>query len=296
MSRLGLLLLTWLTVVPALAGPPRLLASIAPLHGIAAAVGAGRAEVARLFPPDRSPHLHALRPSEARRLAAAELVVWIGPMLETALARALPRLAAGAEVVTVAELPGLRRLPRRVGHQDAARAGLDPHLWLDPDNGRRIARALAERLVRRDPAGAEIYRRNLARFEARLDAVVAQLRARLAPVRDRPFLLAHDSLQYFERAFGLAGLGAVSVSPELPPGARGLLELLARARGAGVVCVFAEPQLDRRRVERLAERLGARIGTVDPLGRDIAPGPDFYPELLRRVGESVRACLAVSGQ
>ncbi len=279
----------------ALAAPPRLVATILPLHGIAAAIGAGRLQPELLIPPAASPHLHPLSPGEARRLARAELVLWVGPELETALVRPLATLASRAERLTARDLAGVRLLPLRLSRAeeepDAGHGAIDPHLWLDPFNGLAIARALTDRLVARDPAGAALYRRNLAQFEARLAALVEEVRQRLAPVRTRPFILAHDSLQYFERAFDLRGLGAIAVSPELPPGARALMELVARARAAGVVCVFAEPQLDRRRVELLAAMLDARIGLVDPLGRDIPPGPEAYFTLLERTAESVAACL-----
>lgn len=296
------------------AAPPRVVASIAPLSGIAAAVAGDRATVELLLPPSASPHLYQLRPGEARRLARADLVLWVGPQLEGPLARAITSLAGGAELLTALELPGVRLLPLRTPHAhgeedheghghgerdheggeaaDHGEGAVDPHLWLDPENAKVIARALADALVRRDPDGAQVYRAALAAFEVRVDALVAELRALLEPVRERPFLVAHDSFQYFERFFGLRGLGALVVSPELPAGARSFAELVERARAAGVVCIFAEPQMDRRLVERVAAEVGARIGELDPVGLGLEPAPDSWSALMRRNAESLVACLA----
>lgn len=286
------------------AAPPRVVASIAPLSGIAAAVAGDRATVELLLPPSASPHLYQLRPGEARWLARADIVLWVGPQLEGPLARAITSLAGGAELLTAVELPGVRLLPLRTPHaheeeehgdEEAADHGdgaVDPHLWLDPENAKVIARALADALVRRDPDGAQVYRAALAAFEARVDTLVAELRALLEPVRERPFLVAHDSFQYFERTFGLRGLGALVVAPELPAGARSFAELVRRARAAGVVCIFAEPQMDRRLVERVAAEVGAHIGELDPVGLGLEPGPDFWFALMRRNAEALVACLA----
>lgn len=300
----------WVAAVAAqVSAQPRVVATIAPLHGIAAAVAADRARVELLLPPSASPHLHQLRPGEARRLAAADIVLWVGPQLEGPLARAIATLAGRAEVLTAVELPGVRLLPLRTpdvhGHGEEAHGGreeelhagegnVDPHLWLDPDNAVAIARALAQALARRDPEGAEAYRTALAAFEERVRRLVAELRALLEPVRDRPFLLAHDSFQYFERFFGLRGLGALVVAPELPLGARSFAELVARARQEGVACIFAEPQMDRRLVERVAAEVGARIGELDPVGLGLQPGPDLWFALMRKNAEALVACL--SGQ
>ena len=200
----------------------------------------------------------------------------------------------------------MRLLPLRTphGHPEAEGGGeheelradakrpIDPHLWLDPHNAVAVARALVEALIRRDPEGAGSYRAALSAFEARAARLVAELDRLLAPVRERPFLVAHDSFQYFERAFRLRGLGALVVTPELPLGARSFAGLVERARRAGVVCVFAEPQMDRRLVERVAAEVGARIGELDPIGLGLEPGPDFWFALMRKNAEALRRCLA----
>jgi len=309
-TRALVLALMWFALSCAQAfAAPQVVATIAPLSGIAAAVAAGRAEVALLLPPAESPHLHQLRPSEAQRLAQADIVLWVGPQLEGPLARAIAALAGRAELLTATELSGVRLLPLRTPHAHAEEEGpeegeeawpggthaVDPHLWLDPHNAVVIARALVEALIRRDPEGADSYRAALSAFDARVAQVVAELERLLDPVRERPFLVAHDSFQYFEQTFGLRGLGALVVTPELPLGARGFAELVERARREGVVCIFAEPQMDRRLVERVAAEVGARIGELDPIGVGLEPGPDLWFALMLGNAGSLRSCLAQSG-
>ncbi|MEK9660449.1 MAG: zinc ABC transporter substrate-binding protein, partial [Alphaproteobacteria bacterium] len=102
---------------PAIAGdaPPAIVASIPPVHSLVARVMAGVGEPALLIPATASPHNFTLRPSDARKLGGADIVFWIGPQLETALAGPLEALAGSAERVALLAAPGIERLPTREG-------------------------------------------------------------------------------------------------------------------------------------------------------------------------------------
>ncbi len=276
---------------PATAEVPRLVATIAPLHGLAAFVMRGAGAPDLLLRPGVSPHFYQLRPSEARRLNEAEILLWIGPEMENFLARPLTNLAPDAVRVTASRLAGVRLLPAAEASGKATTGSYDPHLWLDPANARVIGEAVAEALAARDPARADLYRGNATELGRRLRRLRSELDARLAPVRDRPFLVLHDAFRYFVRAFGLRGLGAVTISPEHPPGPRRIARILRLIRREGVVCVFSEPQLRSPLLDRIVADTGVRTAVLDPLGFGLEPGPDLYFDLLRRDAEAVRACL-----
>ena len=74
-----------------------------------------------------------------------------------------------------------------------------------------------------------------------------------------------------------------------------LRELRARVRELGVVCVFDEPQFDRRVIKVIVEGSEVRSGTVDPLGATIEDGPDLYFTLLRNMGTAYKTCLSPAG-
>lgn len=285
------------------AAAPRVVASLPPLHGLAAAVLEGIAEPELLVRSGGSEHAYAVKPSDARALGSADLVVWIGPGLESFLAKPIATLARGDAVLTIAELPGITLLPRRAGQpwggSDEEGAGdahahdaLDLHLWLDPDNARLIVLEIAERLSAIDPERASRYRQNAKAAAARIFQIADALWWKLGPLRGVPFLVYHDAYQYFERRFGLTAAGAVAVDPERPPGARHLAELRAHARESGARCIFAEPQFQPDLVEILREGTDLRTGVLDPLGADLPLGPGHYEALMRALGESLRTCLA----
>ncbi len=81
----------------------------------------------------------------------------------------------------------------------------------------------------------------------------SELRTSLAPLKGRPYLVFHDAYQYFERAYGLASAGAVTVAPDRPVGPRRVSELRDAIRTRGIVCVFREPQFAPALVQTLVE-------------------------------------------
>lgn len=174
---------------------------------------------------------------------------------------------------------------------DAASPPADPHLWLDPVNAQVMVAAIADTLAAADPSHAETYRANAQATTARLDTLIADLSADLASLADTPFVVFHDAYQYFEHRFGLRAVGSITVSPETSPGAARLTEIRDRVRDQGAVCVFSEPQFEPRLVRVVVEGTDARAGVLDPLGADLADGPDLYDTLLRDLAVSLRACL-----
>ncbi len=276
-------------------------ASIAPVHSLVARVMQGAGSPYLLLPPGASPHDLALRPSGAAALERAALVFWVGPRLVPWLERPLSTLASGARVVRLADTPGLTRLALREGavfeardhtsDPDIEEDETDPHLWLDPDNAKLWLDAIATALAGADPAGQARYLANAEAARSELDALAAEIDARLAPVRGRPFVVFHDSFHYFEHRFGIEAAGAVAPGDARAPGPARIARIRARIRALGVVCLFREPQFRSALVATVAEGAGVRIGLLDPLGASLRPGPDLYPDLLRGLAENLSGCL-----
>jgi zinc transport system substrate-binding protein len=151
---------------------------------------------------------------------------------------------------------------------------------------------MAEALAAADPARADLYRRNAQAFAARMQDLDRDVAQRLSAVRTRPYIVLHDAYHYFEDRYALTPAGAVTVAADRPVGVRRILDIRARIRGAGVVCVFAPPQFSPKLVRALTEGTAVRQATLDDLGADLAPGPALYETLLRRMAGQMMACLA----
>ncbi|HEY5347784.1 MAG TPA: zinc ABC transporter substrate-binding protein, partial [Rhizomicrobium sp.] len=285
-------LILWL--LPA-AAAPRVLATIKPIHSLVAAVMRGAGVPELLIGGAYSEHSYALKPSDARKIAGAQIVFEVGPDLETYLVAALPALAPGAQVVALESVAGVRRLPARKGGlwegDDDDHGPSDPHVWLDPENAIAMTRAITATLSRADAAHAGLYRANAAAEIAALRSLEKQIAITLAPVRARHYLVFHDAYHYFETRFGLSAAGSVTVAPDRPIGPARVAALRARIAGGGIACIFREPQFPPRLIDTLAEGNRLKTGILDPLGADLQPGPGLYPALLRNIAAALAGCL-----
>ena len=312
---------------PVRADAPRVAADIAAVGSLVADVMGERGAPDVLVEPGASPHDRSMRPSAARALARADVVFRTSDGLTPWLADALASLAPDAESVELIAAPGTVRLPARAGatfetgergghgdhgahdddhggahdeghdgehdeDRDAAHgAGIDPHAWLDPENARAWLDAIATTLARLDPDGADAYRANAARARDGLDALIARVDARLAPVRGRPFVVAHDDLRYFEARFDVPAVGAIVASDAAGPGPARLDALRDAVRDGAVRCVFTEPGAGDRLARTVADGSDARIAEIDPLGARLEPGPDGYARLIEGVADALVDCL-----
>ena len=331
-----------LMATTALADVPQVATDIAPVHGLAARVMQGVGEPHLVVPPGASPHGHSMRPSDARALAKADAVFWIGEALTPWLEGPVENLAGQAHVVELLGAGNTLALPFREtaafgvdahdghddhgevheehaehedhgdheeaqadhddhggtdedgheshGHGGHAHEGTDPHAWLHPENAKAWMALIAEELAELDPENADTYRANAQAGQAEIDAAAAETAAMISPLEGGHFVVFHDAYQYFEAAFGLEVLGAIALSDASRPSPAQLAGIRDAAKAEGVACVFAEPQFNPGLVATVAEGTGAGTAVLDPLGTEIALGPQFYPQLLRALGSAAAGC------
>ncbi|MBP3127993.1 zinc ABC transporter substrate-binding protein ZnuA [Thalassospira sp. ER-Se-21-Dark] len=310
---------------------PKVVTSIKPVHGITSAIMKDIGEPVLLIDGASSPHTYSLRPSEARALNDADLVIYVSHALEGFLEKPLESLSGHSHQLELVSLPQLSLRNMREGgtweghmhahegdahddhedhddhvdehekhddddaHHDAAEhhehEGIDTHIWMDPANGATIAIAIADELAEIDPEHAEDYRANLETLLASLTNLGNDLREKVAPVQDKPYVVFHDAYQYLEAGFGLNAVGSITVSPDQKPGAKRLHEIEDKIHDTGAVCIFAEPQFRPAIVQAVVSDTGIRTGTLDPLGFDIAAGPTAYQEILAQNVDALVDCL-----
>ena len=176
--------------------------------------------------------------------------------------------------------------------EEHAHGRYDMHIWLDVNNARVITEETAEQLAQLFPQHEAQLTANVKTTLEKLDLLETELRSLSESFLDSPYVVFHDAYQYLEKMLGLNNVGTVTVNPERSAGAKRLLELRETIRETGATCAFKEPQFNPSILEVLAEGTDLKIGTLDPLGADIEPGPDAYFELLRNMVVSLKDCLA----
>jgi len=278
----------------------RVLTSIKPLQLIAAAVQDGIAVPEVLLPPGASPHNYALRPSDVRRAQEADLLYWIGPDMETFLPRVLSGRSKAS--VPVESLPGmhLRHFTASAEHHDDDEdehdhdhrpGSVDAHLWLSSVNARVIAAKMAADLSQADPANAARYESNVKAFSARLDALDAKIKQRVAGISGKQYFVFHEAFDYFEEAYGLKHAGVFAVSSEVQPGAQHVAAMRARLTEFGKTCVFSEPPLRPRLADTLSAGLPVKLAELDGLGGYTPATAEGYEQLLSKLADDLAGCL-----
>lgn len=289
--------------LPALAAePPKVLTSIKPLHSLAMTVMDGIGKPNLLLRATASAHTYTLQPSDARAIERANVVFWIGPDYEAFMARPVKGLPRKAHILSMSKAAGVMLLPTREGGVWAAADGHDHahgkhtehdmHLWLDPVNAKAIASAMAATLAEADPSNAARYQANAEALAVRLDSLDQDLRARLAPVAHKPFIVFHDAYQYIEKRYGLTAAGSITVTPDRTPGPRRLSELRRAITERKAGCVFREPQFTSALVGTVASGTPARPGVLDPLGAAIPEGKDAYFTMMTALADGFVGCLS----
>jgi zinc transport system substrate-binding protein len=275
--------------------------TIKPLHAIASAVMQGAGKPKLLLSGTSSPHTYAFTPRDAQAMQDADIVFWIGPGLETFLAKPLATLGQKAWADPLISAKGVETLGAREEHEhghdhgqdhsEEGHAEKDAHVWLDPRNAAALADAMAEALSKTDPANATLFKYNATTLKAKLQTLEADIAAELPANKSRPIVVTHDAYQYFEKRFGLPASFTLSVNPENPPGAKALRKIRDELKQQKASCVFSEPQFDTKLVATVTEGLDVNVGEIDPLGAAIPEGPDMYFTLLKDIAKNWKSCL-----
>jgi len=292
---------------PAVLAQTKVVTSIKPLQMIASAITDGISEPEVLIPSDQSYHHFTLRPSMLRTLRQADLFVWVGPELETYLSDAVVQAGAYGRQLQVLSLPelqvhhaGLHGEDRRevlipdeglhAGHKHRQSDTIDPHVWLDTDNARLIAQAMAAALTELDPANANSYAVNLAQFNQRLTALEQSIDAQSLLPADSQYAVYHNAFQYFERQFGLQHELVFVASEELQPGVRHMMTVRRAVENTPLNCLLEDVTTQAATVETLLGDKQLRRIRVDTVGQNLSAGPMAYIQLMDNLADAFRQC------
>ena len=288
---------------------PQVTTDIPVTHSLVTRVMAGIGTPDLIVNRGASPHDYSLRPSNAASLEAADLVFWINSELTPWLEGALKTLAADAKVIELMDTKASTVLPFRDGatfethshrhkhdedghdEDEHATVNIDPHGWLDPDNGKTWLDVIATELSKIDPENTDIYFDNVSQGKTDIDAVISEIDATLATFRGTNFIVYHDAYQYFERRFDVLAAGSISMGDVSDPSPARIAEIRQTVEELDMTCVFSEPQFNPELVATVVDGTKARARVIDPLGTHLTLGADFYLNLLRNIAQTMASCL-----
>ena len=307
----------------------KVVTTIKPLHSLISSVMDGVGEPSLIIEGTNNPHTFVFKPSHAQMLEEADLVFWIGEDLEAFMEKPLESLAKDAQIISFMELGSIEKLKFReenvfddhddhddhdghkdddhddhddhdghedeheghddhAGHEGHNHGEFDAHIWLDPMNAKEMVHEIAHELSELDPSNKETYEANANRTLKSLDKLIEDVDK--AVPKDISYIVFHDAYQYFEKRFGVSSAGALTLNPDVLPGAKQIADVQDLISDKGIKCIFSEPQYNPKIIETLASDMNISTGIMDPLGAYLDKGNTMYEELIKEISNSIKKC------
>jgi ABC-type Zn uptake system ZnuABC Zn-binding protein ZnuA len=242
--------------------------STADMAALAQEVGGDKISVDSIAKGYQDPHFVEAKPSFLLKLREADLLINVGLQLEIGWLPPLitqsgnPRIQVGAQgYLDASQFCEILEIPQGTvtrAEGDVHPLG-NPHYWLDPDNGRRIARGIANKLADLDPADAAYFQQRFEDFNKRLSAAELKWDAEMKPYRGQKVVTYHRSFPNFAKHFGLDVIGYVEPRPGIPPTPSHTIELIQLIKRENCKVVLVEPYFDLKTPQSIGRETGAQV-------------------------------------
>jgi zinc/manganese transport system substrate-binding protein len=255
------------------------------LASIVKEVGGDKVIVESLAKGYQDPHFVEAKPSFILKLNKADLLVAVGRELEigwlpplitqsrnSKIAPHGPGYLDASETAKILDIP-TGQITRAMG--DVHPQG-NPHFWLDPDNGRRVAKAVVDKLSELDRADAAYFQQRFSDFDRRLADATKRWKATMAPYKGAKVVTYHRSWPNFADAFGIDVIGYVEPKPGIPPSPAHTLELEQEMKRQNVKIVLVEPYFDLKTPNAIGRDTGAKVLMMPPSVGGVKEITDYF--------------------
>jgi zinc/manganese transport system substrate-binding protein len=284
-----LALLAWVTLlapVPAGAqGKLNVMATTEDLASIAREIGGDRITVDSVAKGYQDPHFVEAKPSFILKLQRADLLIVVGRELEISWLPPLITQSRNAKIqpgapgyldaslnAQILDIP-TGQITRAMG--DVHPLG-NPHYWLDPENGKRIGKSIADKLGQLQPADRAYFDQRSADFGSRLDVAEKRWLSMMAPYKGTKVVTYHSSFSNFAYRFGLNIIGFVEPRPGIPPSPQHTLDLMREMKAQNVKIVLVEPYFDLKTPNAIGRDTGAQVLVLPPSVGGIKEVTDYF--------------------
>lgn len=246
--------------------------TILPQQQIVERIGEDRVSVTTLIPPNANHESYEPTVAEMQTVAKADVWFQIGTLpIDTNQRDNIHSVNPTMKIVNTSVNNTLRHLEAH-SHEDEAEEehedeeGVDPHVWLSPKMVKEQATVIAETLKELDPPYADVYQQNLESLHDELDQLDADMRQTLEPLRGKTVLVYHPTFGYLADEYGFTQAYIEVEGKE--PTLQQMNELLSLAKEKEIATIFIEPQFSKNSAQTIAQQIGARVITIDPMAED----------------------------
>ena len=285
----------------------KVVASFSIIADYARNVGGNRIELKTLVGPNADAHVYEPKPSDARALAEADVVLVNGLQFEGFLNRVVEasgtkapivELTKGIEPLKNAEEDGHEAEEHADAHDGHNHGEFDPHVWQSAANARIYVKNIADAFCTADPDGCDSYKANAATYDKKLEALHSEIKAAVAalPADKRTVITSHDAFGYFAHAYGLKFLAPEGVSTESEASAADVAKLIQQIRIDKAAALFVENITNPRLVEQISSETGLKVG--GELYSDALSSPEgpasTYVDMMKHNIATIRSAIEAS--
>ena len=243
------------------------------MAAIAREVGGDKVKVDAIARGYQDPHFVEAKPSFILLLAKADLLIAVGRELEVSWLPPLVTQSRNARIQPgspgyLDASQGVRILDVPTGTVTRAMGDVhpsgNPHYWLDPGNGRKVAQAVKAKLSELDRANAAYYEQRYADFDRRLAEAEKRWDATMAPFKGMKIVTYHRSWTNFADRFGLDVIGFVEPKPGVPPSPQHTIALIKAMKAQGIKVLLVEPYFDLKTPNSIGRETGAAVLVLPP--------------------------------
>ena len=266
-------------------GKLNVMTTIEDLASVAREVGGDHVVVESISRGYQDPHFVEAKPSFILKLQKADVLVLVGRELEIGWLPPLIQQSRNSKIqvgaqgyldaslqAQILEVP-TTQVTRAMG--DVHPLG-NPHYWLDPENGKRIGREIADKLSELRPNDTAFFRQKLGDFTTRLDAAEKRWLAQMAPYKGTKVVTYHRSFPNFAERFGLDIIGYVEPKPGIPPSPQHTLDLINEMKRQNAKIVMVEPYFDLKTPTAIGRDTGAQVLVMPPSVGGVKEITDYF--------------------
>ena len=278
----------------------KIVTSLPDLADIARQIGGDKVEVVAIAKGYQDPHFVDPKPSHILKMTRADLFIhigldleigWVPPLLEKARNRKIYYSGTGylnaSKNIDLLEVPNID--PAELRAQGDIHIYGNPHYWLDPENGKIIAKNICDKLIAIQPEDSGFFQGKLDSFIDRLDAAIRTWEERMMPYKNVKIIAYHNSWPYFAKRFHIDVVNFIEPKPGIPPTPRHLVSVIKRIRTENIKVIIISPYFDDKPAQTVASKTGATVVSFAP-SVEAFKGVDNYLDLFEyNLNELIKA-------
>ena len=276
-------------------GKLQVVTTVYPVYDVVKKVAGDRADVTLLVPPGAEPHDWEPTASDLKKIGQAKVFFYNGAGLEPTDQILKKEITRDATVVELSQGLDLLKLQddddhdhdhdhdadhhdedhhdedhhdedhHAEGHHHHPHGGVDPHVWLDPQNVMKEAAVVADALAKADPAHADAYRANAKKYQDELAALDKDMDAALSSLANKNLVVSHEAFGYLAARYGLTQIGIMGVDADAEPTPDRMAQLVEFIREHDVRTIYSEELVNPRLAEAIAAETGAVVRVLNPI-------------------------------